>query len=174
MFDDIPLSVRYVKNGEGGRFWPKARACGQLHAGWWFVPRDLVRTLDLARIRGCIQKWYDSENKKPGVVTNDFNQFKLLTVENPSQHVWVTYEEGCLWWCTVRDGITINEDTDIQKNKGSFWPKNKGSFWLTSNRPWSNESIGRKLLDGPRLVHYSEMICEPRRSAEILQTIQDR
>jgi hypothetical protein len=168
MLDSLPQSVRYVKNGSGGKWWGTAKARGQLHCGWWFVPRDLLRRVDLPRIKACIEEHY----KKPGVVTSDFNAFKLV-VEKPSQHVWVTFEDGYLWWCTVRDGITVNADGDREKTEGSFW--------LTCNRAWSNHSVGGKLLarsDLPGIVGavagFRATICEPKGSVEILRIIEDR
>jgi hypothetical protein len=96
-----------------------------------------------------------------------------LIAENPSQHIWVTFEDGYLWWCTVSDGITVNLDGDREKKEGSFW--------LTCNRPWSNRSVGGKLLaksDLPgtvgALAGFRATICEPKGSPEILRIVQDR
>jgi hypothetical protein len=89
MLESLPQSVRYVKNGSGGRWWEAAKARGQVHCGWWFVPRDLLHRLDLPQIKDRIQDHY----KKPGKATADFNAFKKLVVENPSRHVWIT----CRW-----------------------------------------------------------------------------
>jgi hypothetical protein len=168
MPESLPQSVRYVKNGSGGKWWEAAKARGQVHCGWWFVPRDLLHRLDLPEIKACIQGHY----KKPGVVTADFNAFNLVA-ENPSRHIWITFEDGCLWWCTVRDGITVNLDVDREKTEGSFW--------LTCTRPWSNRSVGGKLLVKSSLpgivgavAGFRAMICEPKGSPEILRIIQDK
>ena len=68
--------------------------------------------------------------------TNDVLSCLVINnaMENPSRHIWVTFEEGYLWWCTVRAGITVNQDRDSEKTEGSFW--------LSCNRPWSNRSVG--------------------------------
>jgi hypothetical protein len=94
-----------------------------------------------------------------------------VVLETPSDHVWVTFEDGCLWWCTVRDGITVNEDIETEKTEGSFW--------LTCDRPWSNQSIDGTLLvrrDLPGKVAavagFRATICEPKGSPEILRIIQ--
>jgi hypothetical protein len=166
----LPQSVRYVKIGAGGRWWGAAKARGQLHCGWWFVPRDLLRTPDLARIKDCIQ--HHDAYKHAGTATADFNALRVV-LERPSQHVWVTFEDGCLWWCTVRDGITVNVDRETEKTDGSFW--------LTCDRPWSNHSIGGKFLARSELpgkvaavAGFRATICEPKGSPEILRIIQDR
>ena len=166
--DQLPESVRYVKNGEGGKWWGAAKARGQIYFGWWFVPRDLLRQRDLHRIEACTRDRY----KTRGVATADFNAIKLA-FENPSQHIWVTFEDGYLWWCTVRDGIGVNPDKSKEKTEGSFW--------LTCNRPWSNYSIGGKLLaraDLPGTVGavagFRAAIWEPTGSPDILRVIQDK
>ena len=130
-----PQTVRYVKNGSGGRWWQVAKERGQLHCGWWFIPRDLLCQIDLARIKDFIKQ--HEEFKTPGAATADFNALKVV-LDRPSQHIWITFEEGYLWWCTVRDGITVNMDTSKEREEGSFW--------LTCDRPWNNRSVGGRLL----------------------------
>jgi hypothetical protein len=170
MLDNLPQSVRYVKNGSGSRWWEAARARSQLHCGWWFIPRELLHKADLARIKDCIQ--HHAAYKNPGTATADFNALRSV-FEKPSQHIWVTFEDSCLWWCTVRDGITVNVDRDKEKTEGSFW--------LTCDRPWSNRTVGGRLLarsDLPGKVAavagFRATICEPKGSPDILRIIQDR
>ena len=57
--------------------------------------------------------------------TQDFNQLQDL-LKTPSQHVWMTFEDRYMWWCTVLDGATVNPDGESTK---------KGNFWLTCSRP---------------------------------------
>jgi hypothetical protein len=170
MINYFPQTVRYMKNGSVGKWWKAAKDHGQLHCGWWFVPRDLLRQADLARIEDCIRQ--HEGYKTPGAATADFNALKTL-LDRPSQHIWITFEDGCLWWCTVRDGITVNMDRSKQKDEGSFW--------LTCNRPWSNHSVGEKLLARAnlpgkvtRVAGFRGTVCEPSGSAEILRIIQDK
>jgi hypothetical protein len=167
MTEAIPSSVRYVKNGEGGRWWKTAKAKGQVHLGWGSIPDDLLRTADMAKIESMIRAAYGS---KPGA-TQDFNA--LLTLLNhPSQHVWVTFQDGCMWWCTVRDGIETNPDIESSE---------KGHFWLTCESPWSNHSISnvRHLVAAelPGIVTitsgYKATVCEPKGWKEILRIIRN-
>ncbi len=41
--------------------------------------------------------------------TQDFNALRDL-LDSPSKHLWITFEGGCMWWCTVLDGATANPD----------------------------------------------------------------
>jgi hypothetical protein len=126
----LPDSVRYVKNGQGGRWWPAAKQLGQVHLGWSNIPRDLLTSPgDFSAI--------SQAHQASGGSTADTNALRHL-LDRPSRHVWLTYEEGCMWWCTVKDGAHPNPEGE------SFA---KGHFWLQCDRPWSNFSVnkGRRL-----------------------------
>lgn len=165
ILDPIPNTVRYVKNGEGGRWWPTAKTRSEIHLGWRSVPHELLRAGDLPAIRALIQGQY---GEKPGA-TQDVNMLFAL-LDHPSSHLWVTFEEGCLWWCTVQDGIQTNDDGEA----GS------GHFWLTCDRPWTNRSVGGRHLAVANLpgvitttAGFRGTVCEPRGWREILRIIRD-
>lgn len=128
----LPRSVRYVKLGAGGRWWRSARKRGEIHFGWKSVPGEALAAGDLGTVERTIREEY---GPKPGA-TQDFRAV-CSVLDRPSRHVWVAYEDGCLWWCTVRDGITLNpagESFDL------------GHFWLTCDRPWTDRSLGGRRL----------------------------
>lgn len=159
----IPASVRYIKNGAGGTWWATARQKGQVHAGWSGVPGPLLLAKDVAAIAEL--------PKQQRGETQDFNALRtLLTL--PSQHVWTTIEDGCLWWCTVHDELTVNPMGETATS---------GHFWLTCDRPWSNSSIGGRHLAVANLpgivtqtAGFRRTVCTPRGADEILRIIQDR
>jgi hypothetical protein len=166
--DGLPNSVRYVKNGEGGRWWPAAKkAHGQVHLGWRSVPYALLRSADMAAIEALIRSEFGTKRG----ATQDFNALCTL-LDHPSQHVWVTFQDGCMWWCTVDDGIKENPDGDMS---------NRGHFWLTCARPWSNRSIGGKrhlsITDLPGIVTatagFQGTVCKPTGWKEILRIIRN-
>ncbi len=95
--------------------------------------------------------------------------FALL--DRPSRHVWITFEEGYLWWCTVRDDLTISPTGSTAS---------AGHFWLTCQRPWNNKSIGGRTLEMANLpggvtatAGYRATTCEPTAAAQILRLITD-
>ena len=167
MANNLPVSVRYVKSGAGGRWWNAAKSAQQVHLGWENIPDDLIAAGDLAAIRPLIQ----AEFAKPASATQDFNALSTL-LDRPSQHLWVTFEEGCMWWCTVRDGVTINPAGQ------SF---ELGHFWLTCASPWTNHSIDDKrqlvTTELPGVVTstsgYRATVCEPSGWREILRIIRN-
>ena len=161
--DALPNSVRYVKNGEGGKWWKAAKAHGQVHAGWRIVPPDLLRAADMTAIEPLIRSHFGAKRG----ATQDFNALRTL-VDHPSRHLWVTFEDGCMWWCTVRDGIEVNPDGDMS---------NQEHFWLTCALPWSDHSVGglRQLatrdLPGAAAAGFKGAVCEPKAWREILRVI---
>ena len=87
----LPSSIRYVKNGSGGRWWKVAKSSQQLHAGWDDVPDDLLKSGDLAKIGPLLEANWGG--KQGG--TQDFNALCTL-LDSPSQHIWITFQDDCL------------------------------------------------------------------------------
>lgn len=166
MTNSLPSSVRYIKNGPGGRWWAAAKSNGQLHAGWKNVPIELLLEHDFAAIESLVRAEFGS---KPGA-TQDFKALCTL-LDHPSQHTWITFEDGCLWWCTVHDGIegyTDGENAD------------QGHFWLACALRWNNRSLGGRhliLSNLPGVVTatagYKATVCKPKGWKEILRIILD-
>jgi hypothetical protein len=167
MIVSLPDSVRYVKNGPGGQWWKTAKANGQMHLGWRNIPDTLLRTADMEPIEGLIRAQFGN---KPGA-TQDFNALRTLLVD-PSRHVWITFQDGCMWWCTVRNDVETNPDIET---------KARGHFWLTCVTPWSNYSIDRKRhlvkseLPGivAAVAGYQATVCEPKGWKETLRIIRN-
>ena len=94
-------------------------------------------------------------------------------MESPGQHLWITFEEGCLWWCTVRNGAVVNPDCES---------RGKGHFWLACERAWSNRSVKGKLLaTGPTLpgivtktAGFQGTVCEPGAWQTVLRITRDK
>ena len=163
-------SVRYVKNGRRGCWWPVARDQGQVHAGWSNVSHALlVDPGDFVAVQAAVEQ-DPTQNQDPGARRRDFNQLRAL-LDQPSRHVWITIEDSYLWWCTVQNGATPNP-----QGGGAT----TGNFWLTCTRPWSNKSLGGRLLaisDLPgivsRVAGFRGTVCEPKGAETILRVIRD-
>ncbi len=163
----IPTSVRYVKNGPGGRWWQTAKTNHQIHLGWKSVPPDLLLRPDFSRIEQALKEGGKSQQGE----TQALNALRNV-LNAPSNHVWVTFEDGYLWWCTVLDGANVNPDGE---------GKGKGHFWLCCEQPWSNKSFKGKPLavaDLPGTVTtvsgFKGTICTPKAWQTILRIIQDQ
>jgi hypothetical protein len=163
----LPNSVRYVKNGKGGQWWNAAKANGQIHLGWRNIPGDLLLAANMAAIKPLIQEEFGARRG----ATQDFNALRTL-LDHPSQHVWVTFQDGCMWWCTVTDDIEMNPNGETI---------DRGHFWLTCASPWSNYSIGCKrhlvTAELPGIVAmvagFQAAVCKPKGWREILRTIKN-
>jgi hypothetical protein len=132
----LPDSVRYVKNGKNGQWWQQAKDSKRIYAAWNDVTADNIRCRDYLNIEQQVRAGFNAQGKKNGA-TQDFNALRSL-LDRPSQHVWITFEDGFLWWCTVKDDITINPCSDRQV-AGS-------QFWLACDKPWSNLSFSDRFL----------------------------
>jgi hypothetical protein len=165
--ENLPNSLRYVKNGPSGRWWSAAKTSGQLHAGWKDVPANLLEAADFAAIEPVIRALW----KGGRGTTQDINALRTL-VNRPSQHVWITFQEGCMWWCTVHDKIEANPEGDTI---------DRGHFWLTCASPWSNYSMdGRRLAETElpgsvtAVAGFRATVCEPSASDQILRLIRNQ
>ncbi|MFY9725214.1 MAG: restriction endonuclease [Bryobacteraceae bacterium] len=155
--------MRYVKAGRGGRWWRASKDNGQVHLGWNTVPADLLLKPNFPKIKRLLMA--------QGGAAQDINALRAL-LDSPSKHVWVTFEDGCMWWCTVRDGATVNPKGESDE---------LGHFWLLCDRPWSNKSLNGTLLavaDLPgtvtRVAGFRATVCEPKDWPTILRIIQDQ
>jgi hypothetical protein len=138
MAQDIPNSVRFVRNGASNSWWPAAKEEGVIHAGFDNLSLELLRHPDRASIVEAFKDRSKSMNTRH---TNEVWQL----IDHPSQHIWITIAEGCLWWCTVHDEINGGRERASDT---------RGHFWLTCNLPWSDRSVdGRRQLkvDDPPL-----------------------
>jgi Restriction endonuclease len=134
--------------------------------GWSIIPHELLLDPDFRKIEALLRQEFTDQ----GAATRDLNALRCL-LDAPSQHVWITFEDGCMWWCTVEDGPNINPNGEDQSH---------GNFWLACDRPWSNRSLGGRLLavaDLPGIVTvvagFRGTVSEPRASEGILRVIKD-
>jgi hypothetical protein len=166
MCDQLPTSVRYVKNGAGGQWWHAALANGQVHLGWDNIQHHLLLNPDFVQIEQVVRESYGPRQG----AGRDFNALRTL-LDAPSQHIWVAFEDGCMWWCTVHDGVTVNPVGETNE---------MGHFWLNCNRPWSNMSIGGRPFTFANLpgnvaavAGFMGVVAKPQAWESILRLIND-
>lgn len=158
----------YIKNGRGGEWWPIAKKQNQIHCGWKRLPPESITQGDISEIQKLYWRLYPKRTNKGR--TADLNALISL-LDRPSQHIWVTIQDGYLWWCTVHDRAQSNKRDD----------PSRGHFWLSCNRRWSNRSINGKLLsteDLPgtvtKVAGFKATVCKPNAWKEILRIIKDQ
>jgi hypothetical protein len=164
-------SVLYVKNGEHGKWWPVAKANAQIHAGWSNIPHDLLLNPNYVAIKQHEIDDYARAGKSKSPAVADANALWRL-LDAPSQHVWVTFEEGRMWWCTVHDGAVINPAGRDER---------QGNFWLVCDRKWSDESLVHKrklassMLPGTvsAAAGFRATVAKPKAWETILRIIRD-
>jgi hypothetical protein len=158
----------YIKNGRGGEWWPIAKKQNQIHAGWKRLPPESIVGSGIPEIKKLYWRLYPKKTNKGR--TADLNAL-LALLDRPSQHVWITIQDGYLWWCTVHDRARSTKRDDTSR----------GHFWLDCKRRWSNRSLKGKLLsteDLPGIVTkvggFQGTVCKPKAWNEVLRIIQDQ
>ncbi len=165
-------SVRHVKNGKGGQgkggqWWKAAKENNQVHAGWRELSPEFIVHPDFATIKNLV----GLDISDPAARKRDFNALRQL-LDTPSRHLWITFEAGDLWWCTVKDRAVPNPNGATDK---------AGHFWLECDRPWSNYSLEDKrqlvMTELPGTViaaaGFRATVCEPKGWKEILRIIRN-
>ena len=162
----LPNSVRYVKNGRRGQWWQAAKANAQIHLGWKSIPHELLLSPDFPKLEMVVRTEFGS---RQGAI-QDFNALCYL-LDSPSKHLWMTFQDGHMWWCTVLDGAIVNPNGESVE---------KGNFWLACDRPWSNRTLKGRLLaiaDLPGTVTaaggFRGTVCTPKAWQAILRIIRD-
>jgi len=110
----LPQSVRYVKNGSGGAWWADAKSQSRIHAGWANIAHDAIRFRDTEALSNLHRESFGQRTGQ----TQDLNALLTLIIR-PSEHIWITFEGGFLWWATASDNIIINEGETSKR--GHFW-----------------------------------------------------
>ena len=164
----LPDSVRYVKNGRGGQWWQAARANNQIHLGWKSVPRELLVQPDFPKIKKALRqrKFGSRQGATPG-----FQCGFCDLLDAPSRHLWMTFQDNYMWWCTAIDGAIVNPNGEGPE---------KGNFWLACKSPWSNRSLKGRLLaiselpgSVTRTAGFKATVCTPKAWQAILRLIRD-
>jgi len=144
-----------------------ARDRSQAHFGWSHVPGDLLLSPDLRSIEEVIR----NASKDEGAATRDLTQIREL-LEHPERHIWITFEDGCMWWCTLCRGPAVNPEGSSET---------LGHFWLDCERPWSNRSIGGRILSITDLsgrvtstAGFRGTLCVPKAEPEVLRILSDQ
>ena len=127
----------------------------------------MLKVANMDAIEPVLKEWWSG---RPGA-TQDINALRTL-LDHPSQHLWITFEERRLWWCTVHDGVSVSSDGETNEH---------GNFWLTCSRSWSDRSVdGRRHLAMAELpgfvtavAGFRATICEPTASKDILRIIRN-
>ncbi len=154
MADSLPAALRYIKNGEGGRWWRAALAHSTIEAGW-----DEYEEAELRNVGELV--WKDHHT------TKDYNA--LRTLIEGHKYLWITIEDDSLWWCTLSGEFDVRAERSTDA---------RGHISLRCAIPWRNTSLaGRHLavseLPGVvvKTAGFRGTVCEPGGAAEARRVI---
>lgn len=121
----------YVKLGREGRWEKSSIQDGLVRVGWREVPlRDIVAG-DWRAVRARIEKGTSDK----GAATRDLHALQRIKNSTPKD-VWITFYEGHLWWCRLREGA-MQEDAD--------------SRFRRTEAGWSNKDLAGRSLHFSRV-----------------------
>jgi hypothetical protein len=171
LLDGIAASnVRFIKLGRKSIWWPLARDTNTLRLGF--------RQFDFALCRAG--KWKEAEaafaamglRARQADVTRAVNQVRAF-FELPEQTLWITIENGDVWWCFAEEEIINLYDGDDEKERLN------GARMRRVIDCWRNTDVnGKRLrLDSmttkiTKVASFQETIAKPDGAADLLNRVR--
>jgi hypothetical protein len=165
-----PEAVRFIKLGRKSAWWPISRDTNTIRLGF--------RQFDF---KSCISgNWEQAKTlfikttsrSRPADVTRAVNQVREF-FELPEATLWVTIEDGDVWWCFAEPEVRniYTGDNAVEEKQGARTRK-------VIDR-WRNTDVqGKRLrLDGmttkiTKVASFQETICKPHGAADLLRKIR--
>lgn len=158
---ELPGSVRFIRLGQGGCWAKRSRDQQQLHAGW--------DDCDQAALAANDPNYVETGGRFKGKSLRQDSELQHL-LDRPSRHLWITTDNGLLWWTLVEDGIHFT---------GTGSTKEQGNFYLSCRQPWSElslkgVSLELEALPGPVgvVAGFRATCCIPKHTEAILRAIR--
>jgi hypothetical protein len=170
---DIP--VRYIKLGPGGVWARRCIADGVLEYSPRVIPMELVADPDLDRVTS----YYVGLGRLPAVARHSANQLHAF-VTLPETGIWITFENGHLWWAHAAAGVEIvgmesasglAGGTEAATAHGYLRRHTMGGWRNTSlaGEPLTISGLSTRLT---RVAGYQRTICNIAESAYLLRRIR--
>lgn len=170
---DIP--VRYIKLGPGGVWARRCIADGILEYSTRAIPAELVADSDPDRATS----YYVGLGRLPAVARHSANQLHAF-VTLPESGIWITFENGHLWWAHAAEGVEIvgmestsglAGNTETATAHGYLRRRTIGGWRNISltGEPLTISGLSTRLT---RVAGYQRTICNIAESAYLLRRIR--
>lgn len=171
----IETPVRYIKLGSGGAWARRCIADGVLEYSPRAIPAELVADPDLDRVTS----YYVGLGRLPAVARHSANQLHAF-VTLPESGIWITFENGHLWWAHAADGVETVDVDGPGGRAGDAEPVTAHGFLRRRTiGGWRNTSLtGEPLTIAglstrlTRVAGYQRTICGIAESAYLLRRIR--
>ena len=129
-----PENARYIKLGPGGAWERHCLEEGTLRFGYQSVPHDIALGGDIDALTRVFR---DQGVEKGAARRHAIQVVDFYTLGEDT--LWITFADGCLWWCIAAAGIEDLSYDDEQAGR-------EGSRLRRTIDGWHNQSIGGKKL----------------------------
>jgi hypothetical protein len=165
-----PEDVRFIKLGRKSMWWPIARDTNTVRLGFRQFDFKSCLSGDWERARTLFAK--TTSRSRPSDVTRAVNQVREF-FELPETTLWITIEDGDVWWCFAESGVrNIYNGDDTAEEK-------HGARTREAIDRWRNTDVqGKRLrLDGmttkiTKVASFQETICRPHGATDLLRRIR--
>lgn len=167
--------VRYIKLGLGGAWAKRCIADGILEYSPRAIPAELVADPDLDRVTS----YYVGLGRLPAVARHSANQLHAF-VTLPESGIWITFDNGHLWWAHAADGVetvdvdgpgNLAGDAEAAAAHGYLRRRTIGGWRNTSltGEPLTISGLSTRLT---RIAGYQRTICGIAEIAYLLRRIR--
>lgn len=158
-----PTDVRYIKVGDGSRWFKRARGEGTILFGYHTVSHQDGLNRNVAGIRAAL-----ADRGSEGAVTRGVNEV-LAFYELGGECLWITFAEGHLWWTFAHPEVTwldefIPDDGPSRRRQTVDGWRNTDIF----GRPLRVNDLSSKLT---QTGNYRSTICEVHERAYLIRRI---
>lgn len=165
-----PEDVRFIKLGRKSMWWPIARDTNTIRLGFRQFDFKSCLSGDWEQARRLFAK--TTSRSRPSDVTRAVNQVREF-FELPETTLWITIEDGDVWWCFAESKVrNIYTGDDVAE-------KRHGARTRDVIDRWRNTDVqGKRLrLDGmttkiTKVASFQETICKPHGAAGLLRKIR--
>lgn len=161
-----PMTVRYIKLGQGGRW---ARLCfetGEMHFGAPHEPHDLCLQGDWD---GARQVLIEQLGYTPSVATDAIREMRDFYTQG-EDCLWITFADGHLWWA-----FTASEAIDLRGTPGEHGAvMRRVRNWFSTSLygdPLRIDTLSTRLT---QVAAYQKTICQVKEIAYLLRKINGR
>jgi len=164
-----PANIRFIKLGAKSAWWRESKRTSTLRFGYREVDFDLCQAGDWLAARKNFEG--NKPNLTQGAVTSHMNQVRDF-FELPNSTLWITIEDGDIWWCFAE--LPVEDIFTTVKNSNS-----RGAKVRRLVDQWRNiDVLGRRLridMMTTRITKVSSFqgtICKPDGAADVLRIIR--
>jgi hypothetical protein len=162
-----PDGVRFIKLGRKSAWWPVAKESSTLRLGFKQFDYDLCRESKWEEAR---RKFLTTTSRKrPSDVTRAVQQVREF-FELPDSTLWVTIEDGDVWWCFAHSAVKnlYTGDDDPKEQVSGARLREVIDVWRNTDIKGERLRLDSMTTKITKVASFQETICKPSGAADLL------